>query len=225
MRVHFGLMVAALLAQVLVSSQCLAEGSSDAMQAVRSHSELLAKIYAGEVAVHMKDLQKSPPVDSGEVTFIVPPPKDGEVSRRQMKKAVAGADVEKAGLPLPLDLASRPEYALPVGDSMVVGGTETCGQDTCTVVTSSGFLGTKKKAEFKAKILVSSRTGLPVSSTVVLSGLPLISQYDYRVVFTDRLGAPYRILSSTEKVKGGMLFAKWDAEREQTYAEWGSKPN
>lgn len=212
----FKLLCALALAALGVSSNA-AEG--DVKESLKQYQAALKSAYASEVWVGLKDLQNNKPEVSAN--FAVTVEKDAQ---RASLKPLSKADEagEDAGKTLPIDLITKPEFALPVGDSAVVTGKEKCGKADCYIVSSKGDATGKGNIFFGATVLIDSATGRPVSSSVSLTGIPSVKQYTVKAQFTFD-GDVIRLAESQERMSASLMFIKYEYERHQKFSKWKRK--
>jgi hypothetical protein len=210
-------LTASLLALFAVPAFATASDASMAQrQELAAQQAALKGVYASEVRVSFANHADKKPASTGN--FSVAKPVEGERPKREPLTAADKAS-DEAGLPLPLDLAAKPEYALPIGEKLEFVGTEACGPLQCNVFRSKGDLNGKGKVFFDARIRLVKDSSTPYDSAVTLAGIPFVDVYSYVVAFasgTDGL----RLGKSVETIKGSMLFKKFDVERTQTFSAW-----
>lgn len=194
-----------------------AEG--DVRDSLKQYQAALKSAYATEVWVSLKDIQNNKPEVSA--AFAVTVEKDAQ---RATLKPLAKVDEagEEAGKTLPIDLITKPEFALPVGDAAVVTGKEKCGKSDCYIVSSKGDATGKGNIFFDATILIDATSGRPVSSSVALTGIPSVRQYTIKAQFAFD-GDAIRLAETQERMSASLMFIKYEYERHQKYSKWKRK--
>lgn len=187
----------------------------EAHKALAEHVAKLKALYASEVQVKFTNVAENQPTATG--VFVVSKPVEGERAMRLPKSSADKA--ADANLPLPLDLAAKPEYGLPLGSSLEAQGAGVCGANECLVYRTKGDLNGKGKVFFDARIRVLKSNLKPFDSHVTLSGIPFVDAYIYTVTFSDSPQG-IRIAESQEKLKGKLMFKAFEMERVQTFAAW-----
>lgn len=191
----------------------------DVKESLRQYQAVLKDSYASEVWVGLKDIEGGKPEVAAN--FAVSVEKD---AKRATLKPLTKADEagEGASKTLPIDLITKPDLALPVGDSAVVTGKEKCGKADCYIVSSKGDVNGKGNIFFEATIHIDVATGRPVSSSVTLTGIPSVKQYSVKAQFAFE-GDIIRLAETQEHMSATLAFMKYEFDRHQKYSKWKRK--
>jgi hypothetical protein len=187
--------------------------------ALLAYQTVLKSQYAAGVTVtFLNRADGSPPWSA---TFAVGKPIEGKRSERSLDPREQQVP-ESARLPLPLDLAARPELALPVGKAIELIGSEKCGNAICQLISSSGVLSGKGKVRFETRLRWNPTTQAPIDASTSLRGIPFVDEYWYSASFEVE-GSSIRLAESTERLKGSFMFTNFDVDRKQTYSHWRAR--
>jgi len=191
----------------------------DAKQALLEYNTLLKHVYASEVKVAVIDRADGNKVSRG--TYLVQKPIAGVKPQRELVKTNEQPP-KSAIMDLPIDLAVKPELALPLGEKIELLGTETCDKVECVIVRTSGDLNGKGKIFFEARIRLLKQSGVPVDSAVTITKIPFADSYSYSASFA-KSPEGFSIVGSQESFLLKVAMMRMDLERTQSFAGWKSR--
>lgn len=191
----------------------------DAKQALLEYNALLKQVYASEVKVAVTDRADGNKVSRG--TYLVQKPVAGGKPQRELVKTTEPPP-KSAVMDLPIDLAVKPELALPLGDKFELLGTEACDKLECLVVRTSGDLNGKGRIFFEARIRLIKQSGVPLDSAVTITKIPFADSYSYSASFAQSPQG-FSIADSRESFLLKVALMKMDLERTQSFTAWKSR--